>query len=518
MEAGAPLFGDAGEAVGVITSGMEFLAGLDCAGLPAEVKAGALKGLERAGALETIARAHLMWSLDKNADYESWGQRSMPAWLVNEAGVTKGEAKAYRTWTRTVLEHPAIAALMADGLITRSWLAKITQVTGKIREDRRGEAEQVIAGLARDGQLGPRDLYRLASEIRDRAPAQNPRDDDPDRGSGDRSLRLELTLDGAGSLTGQLSPECAAAVGSLLRRFAARQGKQDTRTRPQRDHDALLEVCLRLLGTDLSAPVPGGAPVQLTVTTSLADLYELDDGSLLQDIWIDRAAAWFAGQHAADAEAAGGDGSAWLSGDAARGLACDAVLFPVVLGHVDTRHLDDLIGQCVQIDRVMHGDPAGFTADRGAHQARIAELMREIVGTCAKILGGEPGLAAHLRRNLLGRTGLGGASLPLDVGDRDDVPWQIRRAVQLRDGGRCQWPGGCDQPAYASQPHHLTPRAGHGPTAVCNLLTLCWYHHHIAVHKQGWTIRLHGDGTATATSPDGTISRGAARPPPPRPG
>jgi Domain of unknown function (DUF222) len=518
MEDTAPRYGDAGEAIAVITSGMEFLAGLDCSELPAAVRADTLTGLERADALETIARAHLAWSFDLNHDHDSWGQRNMTAWLVNEAGVTRGEAKAYRTWTRRVLEHPAIAGLMADGIITKSWLAKITQVTGKIREDRRAEAEKLIARLAREGQLGARDLLRLAHEVRDRAPAEDPRDDDPGKEFEDRSLRLELTMDGAGTLTGQLSPECAAAVGSLLRRFAVRCGKEDTRTRPQRDHDALMQLCLRLLGTGLSAPAPGGTPVQLTVTTSLADLYQLDDGSMLQGIWIDRAAAWFAGQHAAGAETGGGDGSAWLGGDAARGLACDAVLFPVVLGHVDTQHLDQLIAQCVRIDEMRHDEPAVFTPDRGAHQARIAELMREILGTCAKILGGEPGLAAHLRRNLLGQLGLGGRSLPLDIGDKDDIPWQIRRAVQLRDAGRCQWPGGCDQPGYVSEPHHLIPRASHGPTAVCNILTLCYYHHHICIHRQGWTIQLHGDGTATARSPDQAVIRGSARPPPPRPG
>jgi hypothetical protein len=417
VETEVPLFGDMGEAIGVIMSGMRFLAGVDCSLVPAQVKADALKGLERADALGTVARAHLIWSLDKNADFEAWGQRSMPAWLVNEAGVTKAEAGAQRKWTRMVLEHPAVAGLMADGLITRSWLAKITLVTGKIREDRRGEAEKLIARLAREGQLGARDLFRLAAEIRDRAPAEDPRDDDPDRGFEDRSVRLELTLDGAGTLTGQLSPECAAAVGSLLRRFAARRGRQDTRTQPQRNHDALMEMCLRLLGSDLSAPTPGGAAVQMLVTTSLADLYALDDGSMLQQIWIDRAAAWFAGQHAAASENGGGDGTAWLGGAAARALACDAALFPVVTGHVDTQHLDQLIGQCVQIDRELHRDPVTFTPDRGAHQARIAELMRDILGTCAKILGGEPGLAAHLRRNLLGPAGLGGPSLPLDVGE-----------------------------------------------------------------------------------------------------
>ena len=512
METDTPLFGNMGEAVGAITSGMQYLADSDCSLIPASVKADTLKELERADALETIARAHLVWSFDKNADFESYGQRSMSAWLVNEAGLTKGEAGSYRRWTRTVLEHPAIAGLMADGLITRSWLAKITLVTGKIREDRRAEAEKVIAELAREGQLGPRDLWRVANEIRDRAPAEDRRDDDPDRAFEDRSLRLELTMDGAGTLTGQLSPECAAAVGSLVRRFAVRRGTEDTRTQPQRNHDALMEICLRLLGTNLSAPTPGGAPVQMTVTTDLAFLYSLDDGSAMQQIWIDRAAAWYAGQRAADSGTNGGDGSVWLGGAAARSLACDAALFPVVLGHVDTRYLDDLIGQCVQIHRARQDDE--FVPDRGAHQARIADMMREILGTCAKILGGEPGLAAHLRRNLLGHTGLGGRSLPLDVGDRDDVPWQIRRAVALRDAGQCQWPGGCDQPAYCSQPHHLVPRALHGPTSLTNLKTYCEFHHQIAIHRWGWGIKVHGDGTATARSPDGTIVRG----PPIRPG
>ena len=515
MDNTAPLFGNMGEAVGAITSGMEYLAGSDCSLIPAAVKADTLKGLERADALETVARAHLVWSFDKNSDFESWGQRSMSAWLVNEAGVTKGEAGGYRKWTRTVLEHPALAALMADGIITRSWLAKITVVTRKIREDRRAEAEKVIAELARDGQLGPRDLWRLANEIRDRAPAEDPRDDDPDRGFEDRSLRLELTLDGAGSLTGQLSPECAAAFGSLVRRFAVKGGKQDTRSQAQRQHDALTQMCLRLLGSDLSAPTAGGAAAQMLVLTSLSELYQLDDGSAMQQLWIDRTAAWFAGQHAACADD-NGDAAVWLGGDAARSLACDAVLFPVVTGHVDTQHLDQLIGQCVQIQRALDGD--AFIPDRGAHQARITEMMREILGTCAKILGGEPGLAAHLHRNLLGHTGLGGRSLPLDVGDRDDIPWQIRRAVTVRDAGTCQWPGGCGEPAYAYHPHHLVPRALHGPTCTANLLTLCYFHHEIAVHRWGWTVKLHGDGTATARSPDGTILRGAARPPPPRPG
>jgi hypothetical protein len=34
------------------------------------------------------------------------------------------------------------------------------------------------------------------------------------------------------------------------------------------------------------------------------------------------------------------------------------------------------------------------------------------------------------------------------------------------------------------------------------LILLCPFHHLIAVHRWGWTITLHADGTTTATSPD----------------
>jgi hypothetical protein len=59
---------------------------------------------------------------------------------------------------------------------------------------------------------------------------------------------------------------------------------------------------------------------------------------------------------------------------------------------------------------------------------------------------------SHLRRNLLGSVGLGGRSLPLDVGDVDHIPWNLRRAVHTRASGA----GG---PAAVTSPrrHDRTP-------------------------------------------------------------
>jgi 5-methylcytosine-specific restriction endonuclease McrA len=53
------------------------------------------------------------------------------------------------------------------------------------------------------------------------------------------------------------------------------------------------------------------------------------------------------------------------------------------------------------------------------------------------------------------------------------------------------------------QIHHLIPRSQGGPTALHNLITLCAFHHQVVIHRRGWTLTLHPNGTTTAASPDG---------------
>jgi hypothetical protein len=117
------------------------------------------------------------------------------------------------------------------------------------------------------------------------------------------------------------------------------------------------------------------------------------------------------------------------------------------------------------------------------------------------VLSGPSGLAAAWRRQ---RNGYPAAaqSLPLDVGAAtEEIPPHLRRAVAKRDR-RCAFPG-CAQPPVACHVHHIIPRAKGGATRLDNLLLLCSFHHLIAIHRWGWSIVLHGDGTTTATSPDG---------------
>jgi len=57
---------------------------------------------------------------------------------------------------------------------------------------------------------------------------------------------VETTFAGAGVITGDLTPECAAVVTAMLESLAAPVGAEDTRTKDQRYHDAL-EQAMRSL-------------------------------------------------------------------------------------------------------------------------------------------------------------------------------------------------------------------------------------------------------------------------------
>ena len=61
----------------------------------------------------------------------------------------------------------------------------------------------------------------------------------------------------------------------------------------------------------------------------------------------------------------------------------------------------------------------------------------------------------------------------------------LRRGVLARDDG-CTI-AGCSS-TYRLEVHHITERSKGGTDAPENLTTLCWWHHHVAVHRQGMRI------------------------------
>jgi hypothetical protein len=126
------------------------------------------------------------------------------------------------------------------------------------------------------------------------------------------------------------------------------------------------------------------------------------------------------------------------------------------------------------------------------------------------LVSGPSGIAAILRQGLLEKP-WNTPSLPLDIGYSDIIPAHIRRAVILRDR-KCAWPS-CGRAAVYCDVHHLRHKADGGETSVVNCALVCQFHHDVCIHRKGWELILHPDGTAEARSPDGRQSLYSHAPP-----
>jgi len=63
--------------------------------------------------------------------------------------------------------------------------------------------------------------------------------------------------------------------------------------------------------------------------------------------------------------------------------------------------------------------------------------------------------------------------------------------------------GGCDRPASACDVHHIRHKSDSGETSIHNCGLFCEFHHEACIHRWGWEVILHPDGTMEARSPDG---------------
>jgi Domain of unknown function (DUF222) len=524
----------AAEAMAQVLSGLRYLAATDPTAMAAQAQAECLQAFEQAEAIATAARAWYLGAFTASQGYSADADYSPTSWLIHRTQVTKGAARGHVGWARRADTHPQILAALAEGTVLSESMARvICQWTGKLPEACRPAADEILIAAARAGAR-EEDLAALAAEIYARSLPEG--EDDPEPRFEDRQVRVETTFGGAGVLTGDLTPECAAVVTAVLESLSAPLGAEDTRTREQRYHDGLAEAMRRLAASGL-LPERAGQPVKAWAHVSLAELRAMDDGSVLETEWVTEMRIRWSARRAEAAGGTGGDGGAWLDGDAARAVACDATITPVVTGDVNPGVLDDLVALCLQlaghgprchpqpdVDPAGNPGPAGDPAPAGSPapasspgpagssgppsglavlSGMSGEAIRQaIIGKAADLLSGPGGLASFLRTRQLGAR-LAGPSLPLDIGYASTIPAGIRNAVILRDK-RCRWAGGCQQPAAACEVHHVRHKADGGHTSTRDCVLLCWFHHQVVIHRWGWTLVLNPDGTTTAWNPDRT--------------
>ncbi len=213
---------------------------------------GRAEALEQLGAITSLLGAAangLLRRFDAADDHDADGYANTATWLAGKTHLGRRDAKAAVRQMRLLGRHPHLDAATATGAITVSWAREIAGWTGRIDHDElQQEADKILLEAATAG-ADLDDLRLIAQAAYEAWRAQEPDPDDDPRGTGfgDRDLRLETTMDGAGRIRGDLTPECAAAVTAVLEALGKPRGPEDMRSAGQRYHDALQEGCELLI-------------------------------------------------------------------------------------------------------------------------------------------------------------------------------------------------------------------------------------------------------------------------------
>ena len=159
-------------------------------------------------------------------------------------------------------------------------------------------------------------------------------------------------------ISGILTPQCAAVVTVVLESLSAQAGRRTPRRGAARYHDGLQEAMARLVASGL-LPQRAGQPVKAWAPCGWPSCGRWMTGRCWPG---SRSGRWppSAARRAAASEGGGGEGRASLNSKAARAVACDAILSPVVTRDVDPGVLDDLVRLCVELDHLerRHHPPA----------------------------------------------------------------------------------------------------------------------------------------------------------------
>ena len=424
------------------------------------------------------------------------GFASTKAFLRHTCHVSSGAAGAHIDAGLELAERPAVAAEFAAGAISFAHVKAVIDGLAPLPEQVQVDAEPVLLQAARD--FDPARVHQAARRLRHIVDPDGQADVDH-RHREDRWVDLAISYRGMGVLHGVLDPESAAVVRTALEALSTPAGDIDPRTPAQRRADALVELARNTLDSG-RLPEVGGERPHLSVTVDYASL---------------------AGVSTIPAELSNGT---QLGVDAARRLACDALITRIVTGDSASTPAEPARGRQPKAGQAEAGQAEAGQAEAGQAAEGQAAAVRPRAGQAAGALPsgfgvaigamalpawpvappgsfGPPGYFDALPRHYLDALPppLRGPSQILDVGRTSrTATLAIRKALAARDKG-CVMPG-CDRPPSRCEAHHVIHWADGGVTALHNMVLLCAFHHHY-VHEHKWRIRVHPDGTVTVTPP-----------------
>jgi hypothetical protein len=273
--------------------------------------------LDAAHRLEQVAaavKAHLVQQIAVRPLPGVRDRRSLVRWLRDRLRIDPQAARDLAEMAGALDRYPLLDRAFSAGEVHTRQVQAIAESLDDLPADAGAEvaasAEETLVGWA--GRLTPASLRRSGSRILEHV--------DPERADADleeslrreerraqrrRAFTLSTPLEGSVRLTGYLSVEDAAVVRAALEPLCVpRPG--DERTPAQQRADALVDVCRIALRT-ADLPENGGERPQLAITME----YDTLSGDL-------RRARLDTGEP--------------ITAEAARRIACDAQILPVMLG------------------------------------------------------------------------------------------------------------------------------------------------------------------------------------------
>ena len=260
------------------------------------------------GAITTLQAAAVRrlrdaWNID--ATTEVCG-RSTKRWLVEEQLLSAPEASRLMRLMHALPAHPLTEAAFETAQIKGAHAAAIVSALATLPPDLRDTVEPQL--IERAEYYPPEEIGGFVDELLDGLGMDKASDVRRERRHARRQLSVGRTLDGHRSIAGTLTPEVGEQLEQALTLAGHAGGLEDTRTVAQRHHDALGVIAAAYLAHH-QTPSFNGAPRTVIVTI---DLEKLENE--LRERWLTLPSG------------------ATISADAARRLACDAELIPVVLG------------------------------------------------------------------------------------------------------------------------------------------------------------------------------------------
>ncbi|MCB9601928.1 MAG: DUF222 domain-containing protein [Sandaracinus sp.] len=427
----------------------------------------------------TYRQLVLIRQLDESGHWASAGATSCAAWLSWRIGMNGTAARERLRIAHALRELPKIADAMRTGTISYSKVRAIVRVATPKMEDQLLEfAHDATAAQLERICRGVRQRQLLDAEDDALDEAQRLR-----RAYESRDVVLRARGDGTVQVVATLMPDEAQRVFTAVETMRDAM-RDECRSLPPSYADAFVrlvdvgfeEATVEVANDSAESFLANddhtaGDSAESSVAT---DDHPADDSAESSVATYEHAADDSAeSSHAADDSAESSHATGRAADDSAESIA-------------STRRRKKVSGgdtQRVLIQLAPHLLSDGLVANLDDGTWIAPETWRRVACDCA-----------------LDLVKLDERGTVLDVGRRTrTIPPALSRALDVRDAGRCRFPG-CNHRRFLDR-HHIEHWSNDGETKLDNLITLCDAHHRL-VHEGGWTVELEGD-EARFFRPDG---------------